>query len=255
MTKKSEVIKKPEEPYGNDLGPVLKEWFRRNSWTQIVAEKVAKAKESEIGPWASQISNTMAGKIQPKPSFFVALGWFNDVIMTRDFREVTDRRIMDMLISSEALCHDDGQPFTATDFFSLYLGELDPPEDYLHTRAKITKEDCTRHWSEIRTTFKELSLETMLEPIEVWHQIEAGLQKRDIHADEIDWIRQVIVGLREPTLDECLRLRAKHPEMPLIDVLRELKQKSGGSLDRLEKSINGLLEPAVSTLEAQLLCA
>lgn len=240
--------------HGGDFGPVLKAWFRRNNWPQIMAESVARAKGSKIGPWASQISNAMSGKIEPKPPFFKALGWFNDVIMRRDFLEVTDRRIMDLLIDSEPLCHDNGQPFTATDFFSLYVGELDPPEDYRHTCVKITEEDCTRFWSDIRKTFKELSFELMIERIDVWNQIEAGLQRRDIHPDDIDWISQVLVG-REPTLDECLHLRAKHPEMPLIDVLRELKQRSGGNLDRLEKSLDGLLEPAASIPEPELACA
>ena len=223
------------ETFGGEFGPVLKEWFRRNEWPQVVAERVARAKGSKIGPWASQMSNTMSGKLEPKPNFFKALGWFNNVILTRDFQGITDRRLMDQLLESEALCHDDGQPFTATDFFSLYLGELEAPSDYKQAKAEIKQEDVDYFWAEIRNAFRELALEMMCEPRTVWEQVTVELKTKGVHSDEIEWLQEAIIGLRDPSMEECLRQRAKHPDMPLLSVLLALKQRCGGNQDRLGK--------------------
>ena len=62
------------ELLGGDFGVVLKAWFAKNEWPQVVAEQVARAKGSKIGPWASQMSNCMQGKLQPKPDFFQGHG-------------------------------------------------------------------------------------------------------------------------------------------------------------------------------------
>ena len=220
---------------GGNFGPVLKEWFRRNEWPQVVAERVARAKGSKIGPWASQMSNTMSGKLEPKPNFFKALGWFNNVILTRDFQGITDRRLMDQLKGSEALCHDDGQPFTATDFFSLYLGELEAPEDYKQTDGAITEEHSNMFWDEIRTAFKELSLESMRNPKDIWVDLRQRVAETGMSPDELDWLQEVLAGLSTPTLEESLRQRAKYPDMPVLSSLMRMKEESGGDLSRLKK--------------------
>ena len=229
------VTKKPEEPYGNDFGPVVKEWFRRNGWPQIVAEKVAREKGSVIGPWASQLSNTMSGKIEPKPNFFMAMGWFNEVILTRDFHDITDRTIKDLLVNSEALTHDNGQPFTATDFFALYLGDIQAPESYYQViNSQITPEVVKAYWENIREIFRELRMEMMMQPFEVWQKLESLLKEQQIPSDDIHWFRECLVE-RLPTVEECTRMRHKYPEMPVIQALTIMKEQCGGSADRLGK--------------------
>ena len=81
------------------LGPVLKGWFKQWDWPQSVTEGVARAKGWENGPWASQISICMSGRLTPKPAFFEALGEFNRVVAERDFAGVTDRRLIDRYIN------------------------------------------------------------------------------------------------------------------------------------------------------------
>ena len=242
------------QTFGGEFGPVLKEWFRRNEWPQVVAERVARAKGSKIGPWASQMSNTMSGKLEPKPNFFKALGWFNNVILTRDFQGITDRRLMDQLLESEALCHDDGQPFTATDFFSLYLGELEAPQDYKQTKAEITQEIVDAYWEEVRGIFKELALEMMCEPKSVWEKLVTELEVQDVHQDEIQWLQEAMVGLRQPSVAECQRQRAKYPEMPVLAALLALKQRCGGNQDRLGKYVFSSQGLANVTQAVQFAC-
>ena len=242
------------QPLGGDFGQVLKAWFAQNQWPQILAERVARAKGSKIGPWASQMSNCMQGKIQPKPEFFRALGWFNMAIATRDFEGITDRRTLDMVLNSQPLCHDNGVPFSATDFFGLYLGEIKAPKEYIKEKSELSQENVDYFWAEIRNAFRELALEMMCEPRTVWDAVDNKLIEKGIHADEIEWLREAIIGLRNPTLEECQRQRAKHPDMPLLNVLIALKEKCGGNQNRLGKFVIGCQEPPQSTHETLFGC-
>ena len=130
------------------LGPVIKAWFKANDWPQSVSEGLARAKGWEIGPWASQISICMSGRLQPKPPFFVALGMFNQAIAERDFVGVTDRRLMDRLCAGQPIVHDGccperscaaGVPWNAMDFFGCYIGVVSPPE-FAAPKPEITEE-------------------------------------------------------------------------------------------------------------------
>ena len=229
------VTKKPEQPYGYDFGPVIKEWFRRNQWPQILAEKVARSKGSAVGPWASQISNTMNRKIEPKPSFFGAMGWFNKVIFDQDYQGITDTYTKDLLKDSVALCHDNGNPFTSTDFLALFLGHIQAPESYQHViKCTITPEVVKAYWENIREIYNELRMDMMVQSIEVWRDLESLLVEQHIPKDDIYWFRECLVD-RFPTVEECARMRHKYPHMPVIQALTNMKERCGGSMERLGK--------------------
>jgi len=236
------------ETPATEFGTVLRAWFARNEWPQMVAEQVARAKGSKIGPWASQMSNAMQGKLEPKPPFFVALGWFNQIVTERDFVGITDRRLIDRLLNGQPLTHDDGQPWTAVDFFALYVGDIPAPgEETEAPKADepivLTQESTDHFWSEMRLVYRELVVEMMIGPPAVWDEIKKILISKGISPDDIDWVREIFAGVRTPSLEESNRVRAKYPEMPLVTTLMELKARSGGSEERLGKFSNGLSRP------------
>ena len=209
----------------------------------MVAEQVARAKGSKIGPWASQMSNAMQGKLEPKPPFFVALGWFNQVITERDFVGITDRRLIDRLLNGQPLTHDDGQPWTAVDFFALYVGDIPAPgtdNEVEPKKIELTQESVDHFWAEMKAVYRELVIEMMVGPPAVWAEVTKSLAEKGVAPDEIDWAREVFAGVRTPTLNECNRQRAKHPEMPLVTTLMELKTRAGGNQERLGKFSPGL---------------
>ena len=208
----------------------------------MVAEQVARAKGSKIGPWASQMSNAMQGKLEPKPPFFVALGWFNQVVTERDFVGITDRRLIDRLLNGQPLTHDDGQPWTAVDFFALYVGDIPAPgtdNEAEPKKLEMNQGHVDHFWAEMKAVYRELVIEMMIGPPAVWAEVTKSLLEKGVSPDEIDWAREVFAGVRTPTLDECNRQRAKHPEMPLVTTLMELKAKAGGSQERLGKFSTG----------------
>ena len=116
------------------FGETLKAWFEKNNWPQAITQVWANAYDSEHGPWASQISQCMPPqpKLEPKPLFFAALGQFNEDCCdeTCNFSLVEDERYRELLVTGDGMRYDSGLPWLATDFFGLFIGEVEVPKAY-----------------------------------------------------------------------------------------------------------------------------
>ena len=161
----------PYEPIPERIafGNLMRQWFKRNGWPQDVPHRLAKF-TGATGPWNSQISTVMAGKLDPKPAFFVALGRFNQTVAEQDFRGVTDRRLVDQLKDAEPLCDDAGRVLTAPDFFSLFVGLADAPSRY-DAPAVISDEEAKARSELQRTGFQKRAQDLMISPREAWEQL------------------------------------------------------------------------------------
>lgn len=207
----------------------------------MVAEQVARAKGSKIGPWASQMSNAMQGKLEPKPPFFVALGWFNQIVTERDFVGITDRRLIDRLLNGQPLTHDDGQPFTAVDFFALYIGDLaDPTETEApkEQETPLTREMVDRWVEGLRLAFRETSKALMLPPGETWRLIGQRAAKDFLATGEdLEFAQECIAGLREATIEEAGNLRRKYPGNPIMNSMLRIIEENGGEAKKTKELI------------------
>nr|BAR36010.1 hypothetical protein [uncultured Mediterranean phage uvMED] len=213
------------------LGPVLKAWFKQWDWPQSVTEGVARAKGWENGPWASQISICMSGRLTPKPAFFEALGTFNRVVAERDFASIIDRRLLDRLRNGQPLTHEDGIPWTAVDFFACYTGQLQGPE----VRKQVTQEDVDIWQAEVRACWKELVLTVMETPAAVWKLMAVECKKRGLEGDDLKTAQEIIIGVQDATLAVASRLAIKYPDKPLIYSMIALQEAAGGDLAHLKK--------------------
>ena len=74
----------------SDFGQYILTWFKRNEWAQGITEQVAKEIGIEGGPWASQVSTAINGKLDPKAAFFIAFGMFNIYIHAGDFSKIKE---------------------------------------------------------------------------------------------------------------------------------------------------------------------
>ena len=242
------------------FGSTIKAWFRANDWPQSVPEKLAKAKGNPTGPWASQISHAMNDKHQPKTEFFMAMAWFNEVVATRDLAGLTDRRLIDQLRNAQPLCHDNGQPYTAPDFFSLFVGLIDPPAEFdPGAEPELTIEDveeATRLW---RASFREISLKHMCSKGEAWEMLkermieianETGTPSNDQH-DCLSWVQEVLAGIREPTVDEAIRQAKRWKDsQPMQRAMEELlgeKKPRPTVLEERPSEANQNLFPSLSS--------
>lgn len=219
------------------LGPVIKVWFKTNEWPQSVSEGLARAKGWEYGPWASQISICMAGRLTPKPPFFMALGMFNQAVAERDFVGVTDRRLMDRLMAGQPICHDNGLPWGAVDFFACYIGQLKAPISLTTPAQPITQEDVDYFVEEIRSGWRELVLVSMNPngPAAVWNKLAEACIALGTAPEDLDYCQELLSGLREMSIAEKKRFAVKYPTCPLLKAIRQETEACGGSTARLDK--------------------
>ena len=194
------------------FGTVLKAWFGINNWPQSVPERLAKARGNKTGPWASQISHAMKDKHEPKVPFFLALAWFNEQVATRNVAGLTDRRLVDQIKNAEPICHADGQPYGPADFFKLYAGLIDPPAAFAQPEPQLTEEQVQEWSQEIRAAFRQLCLTYMIDRGEAWAMLrDCMIQTANdagqipSGADDLDWMQEILAGIREPTLQELTR--------------------------------------------------
>ena len=227
------------ETTATNFGDVLRAWFARNEWPQMVAEQVARAKGSKIGPWASQMSNAMQGKLEPKPPFFVALGWFNQVVMERDFVGITDRRLIDRLLNGQPLTHDDGQPFTAVDFFALYVGDLAGPTeiDAPKPEEPVITQEMVDKWVEgLRLAFREACKALMAPPGETWKLVcQYSRVDFDVCDEDLEWTQECIAGVIQPTAEAASNMRRKYSNSPVICSIMKIIKENGGEAAKTEE--------------------
>ena len=202
-------------------GHAVKAWFKQNGWPQSVPEGWAKAAESEIGPWASQISHLMNGVLQPKPPFFVALGEFNTAVATRDLAAVKERRLLDRLKKGEPMCHDNGEPFDAADFFRLYVGHLAVPDRYA-LRVELTDTEAAKLCADLMSEFQRLAIKEMNTTRQLWDSLQDYLT--EWNPKSIKEFQEVLVGVRVWTGKEATEQQNGAAEHPATVAFQEFEE-------------------------------
>jgi hypothetical protein len=181
----------------------------------------------------------MSGRLTPKPNFFRGLGQFNAAVAERDFIGVTDRRLMDRLKRGEPLTHADGMPWTAADFFACYIGELEAPPDLLKPLEPELTQEMVDNWTaQIREAFRKLSLVMMSPPAAAWAEVKAELVKLGVEREELDWVQEMLAGLRETSLEEAGRILIKYKQPFVLMALLEVQERYGGETTELKKLLN-----------------
>ena len=218
------------------LGPIVKAWFSRNEWPQSVSEGLARAKGWTCGPWASQVSICMSGRLTPKPNFFRGFGQFNQAVAERDFMGITDRRLMDRLKRGEPLTHPDGMPWASQDFFAAYVGALEAPADLLAPPKPVVTQEMVDEWAaRVRQSFRDVTKLSMNPAGVVWAEIKSDLISQGVSPEDVDWLQEVLCGLTEPTVEMATRTMIKYPDHPLINSLERLQNAYGGEITEIKK--------------------
>ena len=193
----------------------LKRWFKQNDWPQKITDDWAKDPgiNNPHGPWASQMCGAMkADGYNPKVGFFLSLGTFNRFVFDQQLTSIKDTKLRDRLTDAKALLLESGEPYGASDFWSLYAGLLVAPSDL--AEEEFTQEDADLWTATMRDNFRKLCLKHLVDRREGWEILVAEMQKiadakNDfIPPDDIEWGKEVLSGLHDPTVDECIR-RAK----------------------------------------------
>lgn len=196
----------------NENGPLtfaltLKRWFSANGWPQKITGDWATdpGVKHPHGPWASQMCGAMKGdSYNPKAEFFLALADFNAYVAKQDLRPITNSKLHDRLVDAKPLAHDDGRPYTAPDFWSLYAGLIEPPEAFA-SKGEMTQEDVDAAVKLMRDNFRQVSLQYMVSPATAWQMVHAAIieagEKSGTHVspDDLQQFQEVLAGLFEHT--------------------------------------------------------
>ena len=184
--------------------------MRINNFSQQSIHDWAQA-AGTAGPWNSSVSLLQRGKLDPKPQFWVAFGTLNNDLAAGNFKYVTDRRLKDRLNEAKPFLTEHGKPATATDLFSMFIGELQPAEIYMSTPV-ITDEDAVKRSDLQRELFAETAKLLMLPPMEAWLQVEPYLSRlstkqkakaKDVLSGWANWSGEEIQVMTDPGETVC----------------------------------------------------
>ena len=235
----------------------LKRWFASNGWPQKITDDWAHAVQSPTGPWASQVCNALkASGYNPKAEFFLALASFNQAIADQDLLGIKDLKLRERLTNAEPLRLENGQPYGGAEFWSLYAGLLEPP-DAFNSATQLTEEDVQEWTRQVRDSFRQVCLKHMVDRGEAWSMLrermleiqrEAGKPGNE-SADCLEWMQEVIAGLREPTVEEAIRQAKRwqdtQPFQRAIEELLGAKKSTSTATDAKRSTANPNVFPSM----------
>ena len=229
-----------------DFGQAILTWFKKNDWPQSITESVAKEIGIEGGPWASQISTAINGKLDPKTAFLIAFKMFNLFIHAGDFSKIKDQALKEKLEGSKAFTHNNGKPFDGADFFRLFTGLIEVPKKYKTSDKTFSSETLKEYQQELIEYSVKIKRQEMLKPKEFWELFLEQPYTKTIKEDDLDIINDL---LREDLIlnkDIVVRFTKSYGKCPIFPSLKSMsKIKPSAKLleynSILESSVIGLL--------------
>ena len=201
-----------QQEHRNRLGKAVTAWMRLNGFSQQTIHDWAAA-AGTAGPWNSSISLLQRGRLDPKAMTWVAFGQLNKDLAEGNLRYVKDRKLKDRLKGAMPFLTEKDQPATATDFFSMYIGELQPAVVYTQPIA-ISNADAEALTQKYRDAFRNLAIDLMVTPKEAWSEVEVHCKSLAMTGKQIAQMREVLIGLSEYSADDLTGLSSGVGEEP-----------------------------------------
>jgi hypothetical protein len=186
--------------------------MRLNGFSQQTIHDWASA-AGTAGPWNSSVSLLQRGRLDCKGQFWVAFGQLNKDLAEGTLNYVTDRKLKDKLKDAMPFLTEKDLPATATDFFSMFIGELQPAAIYTQPIA-ITDQDAESLTLKYREAFRSLALDRMITPKEAWSEIEPRCKALAMTAKQITKMREVLIGFSDYSADDLTELSNAPGEEP-----------------------------------------
>lgn len=115
----------------SDFGQMLKRWRTQNGWSGKTPSNWYQAAPSHLKRQVASATWTgfeLGRAVAPSPETFLALERMNVALHDQDFGPIADRKLRDRLAQGRPILLENGQPWSAGDFFQAFIGRLDPPE-------------------------------------------------------------------------------------------------------------------------------
>ena len=219
------------------FGRAINRWFSSNGWPQKICEQWCEPDGRNVkGPWASQISQVIHNRLDPRTEFFKALAIFNKAVCERDLPRLRDTPLVyNRLINSEPFLMEDGQPATATDFFSMYVGDLAIPKDY--RAVNFTEADLNDLLTACNKAIDRVCLETYISRSDIMQIVDERCLCKLGNVGVT--IKEALLGVSVPTVEELIEYVRKG-EMdpadgcPVSLVIEDLLKEASKPLEWIE---------------------
>jgi len=207
-----------------DFGKAILTCFKKNDWPQSITESVAKEIGIEGGPWASQVSTAINGKLDPKPAFFIAFGIFNAYIHAGDFSKIKDINLRDKLKGSKAFTHNNGRPFDGADFFKLFTGLIEVPKKYKTNRYEFNDKDLKEYQKAMIEHTMKIKRQEMLKPKEFWELFLKQPYSKTIKENDLDIINDIVREDLDMSREIVLRFGREYGKCPMMPGLKSMSK-------------------------------
>ena len=166
----------PSQSCRDRFGKTLTSWLERAGWSHDTPLRWGKA--AQFPTVADSTFNRMQrGKIaQPYPVTFIQFGMMNDRLASRNYGLAEDDPLLPRIARQRAIEHDDGRLWTATDFFSHFIGELEPPA-WAKEQPLPTLQQAVEASAEAVERFKGTAQALNLQLPEAWESLAAVAAK------------------------------------------------------------------------------
>lgn len=202
------------------FGRTLTAWCNRNGWIH-----------STLHEWGEQagfpaVRDSSFNKLQnaktdqPQPLTFIQLALANARVAEGDYSGVSDRRLKDRLKDSQPITDANGRPWRATEFFSHFIGELEPPE-WLQQPEPLSEEAAKALSAEHQGRFEAIAKEKQLSPAVAWKELEQHCQ--GLTNAQRDLLRNVLSGWHQwtPSEWEAITINGSDPVADALAAMGE----------------------------------
>jgi hypothetical protein len=202
----------PSQSCRDCFGKTLTSWLERAGWSHDTPLRWGKA--AQFPTVADSTFNRMQrGKIaQPYPVTFIQFGMMNDRLASRNYGLAEDDPLLPRIARQRAIEHDDGRLWTATDFFSHFIGELEPPA-WAKEQPLPTLQQAVEASAEAVERFRGTAQALNLPLPEAWESLAAVAAKASatvmphLSNDELETLRMVLSGWHTWTPEQMHQLR------------------------------------------------
>lgn len=202
----------PSQSCRDCFGKTLTSWLERAGWSHDTPLRWGKA--AQFPTVADSTFNRMQrGKIaQPYPVTFIQFGMMNNRLASKDYGLAQDDPLLPRIARQRPIEHDDGRLWTATDFFSHFIGELEPPA-WAKEQPLPTLQQAVEASAEAVERFKGTAQAQKLSLPEAWESLAAVAAKASatvmphLSNDELEALRMVLSGWHTWTPEQLHQLR------------------------------------------------
>ena len=186
------------------FGRTLQAWCRRAGWGHDLCMKWGKAAgfPSVADSTFNRLQN---GKIeQPFPITFLHFGIINSRIATSDYGLPQSHPLIIRLKRQEPITATDRTPWRASEFFSHFIGELEPPTWALQP-SLLSLEQAVQLSASAAERFRVKATERALAPAQAWQSFQLSASGL-LSADELAVMRDVLAGWATWTPEQLRQL-------------------------------------------------